>query len=149
MQLKKIIFVSEENTFTSPVAAAILRDKLESTGIEVSSRGMVVLFPEPANPKGIAIAKGRGIDMESHRARLIDAEMFGIDVLILTMTEKIKTELYEEFNDAVNVFALKEYIGEDGDVVTPYGKGMKEYGEVYQEIEELVQIVYERVKALA
>lgn len=114
--------------------------------IKVSSCGMVVLFPEPANPKGVAIAKSRGIDMEAHRARAANEGMFGEDVLVLVMSERIKSAVYEKYKNAVNIYTIKEFAGLDGDVETPYGKGMKEYGEVYTQLEELVSMVIEKIK---
>lgn len=148
MLFKRIIFVSEENTYTSPVAEAILKSKLRLCGnddVEVYSCGTVVLFPEPANPKGVAIAKGRGIELEEHRARPVEADMFGAETLVLVMTEKIKAYLYDKYTNAVNVYTLKEFLNMSGDVETPYGKGMKEYGESYTQIEELVERVKEKL----
>lgn len=113
---------------------------------EVSSCGMVVLFPEPANPKGIAIAKSRGINMEEHRAKAASDNMFGTDVLVLVMSEKIKAAVYEKYKNAVNIYTIKEFAGLDGDVEAPYGKGMKEYGEVYTQIEELVSMVADEIR---
>lgn len=148
MTYSEIIFVSEENIFTSPMAEAIMKKKLSENGdneTRISSRGMVVLFPEPANPKGVAIAKSRGIDMEGHRAKAADEAMFGEDVLVLVMSEKIKAAVYEKYKNAVNIYTIKEFVGLDGDVETPYGKGMKEYGEVYTQLEELVSMVMEKI----
>ena len=148
MTYKKIIFVSEENTFTSPVAETLMRKKLLERGdsvTRVDSCGRVVLFPEPANPKGVAIAKSRGINMEEHRAKAADDSMFGSDVLVLVMSERIKASVYEQYKNAVNIYTIKEFTGLDGDVETPYGKGMKEYGEVYTQLEELVSMVIEKL----
>jgi protein-tyrosine-phosphatase len=148
MAYSKIIFVSEENVFTSPVAEALMKKKLESIGdtqTQVTSCGMVVLFPEPANPKGVAIAKSRGIDIEEHRACAATEDMFGTDVLVLVMTEKLKASVYDTYKNAVNIYTIKEYVGLNGDVEAPYGKGMKEYGEVYTQLEELVDMVAEKI----
>lgn len=148
MQYKKIIFVSEENTYRSPVAEAVMKDRLKRRGnneVEVISRGRVVLFPEPANPKAIAIAKTKGINIEEHTARTIEGEIFGNDILVLVMTEKIKASIYEKYTEAVNVYTIKEFIGETGDVETPYGKGMKEYGESFTQIEEIIDKIVEKL----
>lgn len=138
MQIRKIVFISEDNTFTSPAAEAIARDKYKADNIELASRGLVVLFPEPANPKGVTIAKSRGVDMEKHTATPADGQLFAPDVLVLTMTNKSKNAIYERYDTAVNVYTIKEYVGETGDIDTPYGKGLKEYGECYNQIESYV-----------
>lgn len=49
--INKIIFVCNGNTCRSPMAATIMGTFLQDTDILVQSRGMVVLFPEPYNPK--------------------------------------------------------------------------------------------------
>ena len=148
MTYKKIIFVSEENVFTSPAAEAIMKKKLLEDGdreTQVYSCGMIVLFPEPANPKGVAIAKSRGINMEEHRARAADESMFGTDVLVLAMLERTKAAVYEKYKNAVNIYTIKEFVGLEGDIETPYGKGMREYGDVYTQLEELVSMVIEKI----
>lgn len=149
MTYRKIIFVSEENIFTSPIAEALMKKRLleeKDEKTQVSSCGMVVLFPEPANPKGVAIAKSRGLNIEEHRAREISTDMFGTDVLVLTMSEKIKSSIYEKYKNAVNIYTIKEFVGLEGDVEAPYGKGMKEYGEVYTQLEKLVSMITEKIK---
>lgn len=122
----------------------LLEENDEKT--QVSSCGMVVLFPEPANPKGVAIAKSRGLNIEEHRARALSADIFGTDVLVLTMSEKIKASIYEKYKNAVNIYTIKEFVGLEGDVEAPYGKGVKEYGEVYTQLEKLVSMIMEKIK---
>ncbi len=146
VEYKKVIFVSEENTYTSPIAEAIMKAAVNDV-IEAESCGTVVLFPEPANPKGVTIAKSRGINLEKHRAKPVREDMFGEDILILVMTEKIKAFLYDEYKNAVNVYTIKEFVDLRGDVETPYGKGLKEYGEVYTQIEELIEKVINKLES--
>ena len=49
----KIIFVCMGNTCRSPMAATIMQNRLSKYDVIVESRGMVVLFEEPYNPKAI------------------------------------------------------------------------------------------------
>ena len=108
---QKVIFVGEDNLCESIMAEAIMRSITDERPLEILSRGLVVLFPEPANPKGIAIAKSRGIDMEGHTAKPVDENMFGNNVLVLVMTDKIKASLYDRYKSAVNVYTIKEFLG--------------------------------------
>ena len=87
MRYNKIIFVSQDDTYRSPVAATILKRKIKNKDVVVESRGMVVLFPEPANAKGVEVAKNNGLNLLRHTATQISAEDFGVDVLVLVMTE--------------------------------------------------------------
>ena len=50
----KVIFVCNGNTCRSPMAATVMANLKQD--IISESRGMVVLFPEPYNPKAVAVA---------------------------------------------------------------------------------------------
>ncbi len=150
MRYNKIIFVSLESTFTSPVAEVIMKKKLEDAGIDmqVESRGVVVLFREPANPKGVTIAKSKGLDMQEYMSEQLEDKDFADDVLVLVMTEKLKFEVYEKFKAALNVYNIREFVGGTGDIETPYGKGLQEYGEAFNMIEKLIDKVILKLKEL-
>jgi len=51
IKYEKIIFVCTGNTCRSPMAATIYRSLETNSDIKVISRGLVVLFSEPSNPK--------------------------------------------------------------------------------------------------
>ena len=51
----RLIFVSNSDTCRGPMAEAILKSKFLLSELEVESRGLVVLFPEPVNQKAEAI----------------------------------------------------------------------------------------------
>ena len=63
LQYNKIIFVSTSDTCRGPVAAAIMRSMPDMEDTQIISRGVVSLFPEPVNPKAVAVAKGNGIEI--------------------------------------------------------------------------------------
>ena len=62
----KLIFVSGSDTSTSPMAEAILQSKYLLEDILVDSKGLVVLFPEPINPKAEAVLVSNGLSMKDH-----------------------------------------------------------------------------------
>ena len=47
----RLIFVSSSDTSVGPMAEAILQSKYLLEELEITSKGVVVLFPEPINPK--------------------------------------------------------------------------------------------------
>ena len=49
--ITKLIFVCTENTYQSPIAETIFKNINRDLDLLVCSRGLVVLFPEPVNPK--------------------------------------------------------------------------------------------------
>lgn len=142
---EKVVFVCESNTCRSPIATAIFNRSRWDRRIEAESKGTVVLFVEPANQKAVAIAKSRGIDIENHKTKLLDSQDFGEKVLVLVMTEKIKVSIYNDFEEAINVYKIKEFIDEQGDVRDPYGGDLQAYGEFFDEMEQTVEKVINKI----
>ena len=54
--------------------------------------GLVVLFPEPVNPKAEAVLAGHGLDMSSHAAEQFAQSDLQNRNLILVMTKSPETE---------------------------------------------------------
>ncbi|HAH18967.1 phosphotyrosine protein phosphatase [uncultured Eubacterium sp.] len=145
LDFTKIIFVSKTDTGRGPLACEIMKKMLGSyAGIE--SRGLVVLFPEPMNPKMVAIAASKGINLEDRVSVQLTEEDFDSKTLVLTMDEKYKTVIYDDYTNAVNVYTVKEFVGDDGDLENPYGGELMDYGRVYENLEELTQKVIERLR---
>ena len=55
------------------------------------------------------------------------------------MTEKQKLSVIESFNYEDNVYTIKEFVGENGDVLDPYGGTLIDYEECYVELARLVK----------
>ena len=134
-----IIFVCTANTCRSPMAATIMSSRKKDKDILVSSRGMVVLFPEPYNPKAVAVVSSHGLIMPSKSSRQLEKEDFNNDTLVLTMSDRQKQKIYAQFENAINVYTLEEYVGsQDGDIEDPYGKGIEEYIKCYEKLYILI-----------
>jgi len=137
---KKVIFVCSENTSRSPMAATILANLMPE--LKVESRGMVVLFSEPYNPKAVAVAAKHEVIIPNNSSEEINAKDFGNDTLVLTMNSAMKQKIYDTFDEAINVYTLSEYAGfPDKEIINPYGKGMDEYNLCFEQIYELVDII--------
>lgn len=107
--------------------------------IEIRSRGMVVLFPEPPNPRAETVIASHGLKLENHRARQLKKRDITEDTLILTMTLSEKIQIMEEFDAKQNVYTIKEFVDEDGDVIDPYGGDLVDYENCYSELYRLVK----------
>jgi len=55
------------------------------------------------------------------------------------MTEKQKINVIETFKYTDNVYTIKEFVGETGDVTDPYGGTLLDYEECYVELARLVK----------
>ena len=136
-RFNKVIFVCMGNTCRSPMAATIMSNLMPEMRSE--SRGMVVLFPEPYNPKAVAVASRHGMIMPSNVSAQISNDDFSVDTLVLTMNLSMKQKMYDTFDKAINVFTLGELAGEgDVEVPDPYGKGLEEYNRCFEQLYSLV-----------
>ena len=138
---EKIIFVDEENTRLGPLAAALLAKKLieaDVHGYDVCSRGNVVLFPEPANPKIEEIAEGFGISLAEHRAVQLEDGDFSSRTLTIAIDNSSKAKVYEKYVSAANAFTLKEILDENGDIFFPLGASSEQYESAGENVERLV-----------
>ena len=62
-EYNRILFVCESGTSRAPMAEAILKDFSLKQPVEIESRGLVVLFPEPINQKAEAVLISNGISL--------------------------------------------------------------------------------------
>lgn len=139
IKYEKIIFVCTSNTSRSVMAETIYKSLETNSDIEVISRGLVVLFPEPSNPKAVIVMDNHHLSIKDHTSVLLKQEDFDEDTLLLTMNMQQKEKLNEDFGFDLNIFTLKEFIGESGDVIDPYGKTLVEYEDCYIELARLLK----------
>ena len=88
MTINKIIFVEENDNCRSPMAAALLRACPLYRPVEVESRGMVVLYPEPMNQKAEAVMIGNGLNPEGFTSTQFNPEEVFLNTLVLTMEQR-------------------------------------------------------------
>ena len=115
----RLIFVSNSDTCRGPMAEAILKSKFLLSELEVESRGLVVLFPEPVNQK-------------DHTAKMLEQEDFDERTLILVMEDALKQRIFQEHENVQNTWQLSEYIKEETDVTEPVGGSLADYGACYE-----------------
>ena len=61
----RIVFVSMHNTCRGPMAELLMKSITTHKEMEIVSRGLIVLFPEPFNPKAVAVLRQRGIILDN------------------------------------------------------------------------------------
>lgn len=133
MKYNWIIFLDEEGTGLSPYAKVLMDRKMNERGIEgimTLAKGNVVLFSEPANQKISEIARRKGLSLEDYKSRELDGSEFSDDTLILTFNADVKQQVYDRFPNAVNVYMLKEFLGEGSEIRLPMGGSIEEYDAV-------------------
>lgn len=138
--IERLIFVCKENTARSIMAEFICRNMMGTDQqIEIMSRGLVVLFPEPVNPKAEIVLINHGMNLQEKTANQLQEEDLTDSTLVLTMDRNQKNIIMREFEKTSDVYTLKEYVSEDGDVVNPYGGNLVDYEDCYVELVRLIK----------
>lgn len=131
---KNIVIVGTNNTTRSFMAEAVFRRLCEEKEIDdlaICSRGLVVLFPEPVNPKAAQAVGNAGYKMKEFQAAKLLAEDVDEADLILTITSEEKDRILSDYADEIKgedkVFTLSEFAGEKVGIPNPYGKELEDY----------------------
>ena len=147
LEFSKILFVTDMDTSPGPLAAALLRHYLPLERVEIDSRGLAVLFSEPMNPKTVAIAAAKGLDI-GRSSQQLEPEDFGKDVLVLVLDATKKQTVYDDYTEAENVYTLKEYINEDGSINNPDGGELADYAKLYETLDDVIIKLANKLKGI-
>ena len=62
------------------------------------------------------------------------------------MTDIMKKQIYDTYTEAVNVYTIKEFVGEVGDLEVPYGGELTDYGSTYEEMRRIIEKIVEKIE---
>ena len=82
------------------MARVIMEKKYLLEPMEICSRGLVVLFPEPVNQKAEAVLISNGLTAKEHTAAPLEQEDIDGGTLILTMEEEQKGKIWSTYENA-------------------------------------------------
>ena len=143
--MKKIIFVSTNNTCLSFIAESVLRKYLKDAhrrDIQVESKGLVVLFPEPVHTKAADLVRKSGIEIIDFKASQLTQEDVETSDLILTMNDKQKEKVLEDYHGYKEVATINEYANDEGAVIDPYGMDDEDYEHCFVQITQLIHKIW-------
>ena len=135
----RIIFVCEGNHSKGPMAETIYKSLTVNENIPAISRGLVVLFSEPVNEKAVSVLENHGLTCAVEFSKELTKEDITENALILTMTDKQKKQTIDKYEIENNIFSIKEFNGEEGEVKDPYGGTLVDYEECYNELLRLIK----------
>lgn len=140
-QYNRIVFVCESGTARSPMAVGILKDFELKHPVDIESRGMVVLFPEPINQKVEAVLISNGVATNDFMSVQLTEEDFTMDTLILTMEYIQKEKILEKYENVIpeNLHVLTELVGDELEILDPYGGTLQSYGLCYETMRKSIQ----------
>lgn len=142
---KKIIFVCKENLTQSPMAEWIFKSIVMDVEKEIVSRGLIVLFPEPVNPKVVDLLKVHGVPCEEHTSQRLSESEIDEKTLIITMNSIEKIKVAEEYSISDNIYTINEYVEQDGELIDPYGGEEEDYEKCYTELKEYLYLTKKKL----
>ncbi|MEG0227491.1 MAG: L-threonylcarbamoyladenylate synthase [Lachnospiraceae bacterium] len=140
-QYRRILFVSSGDNCRGPMAAELLKKQPLLQEYEIGSRGLIVLFPEPANPKAEEVMKSQQMTLKNHEATLLVEDDLNEETLVLAMEESQKWKMIAEHKEVKHVYTLNEYIGVGNAIQSAYGKPLAAYRETYEMIKKFVELL--------
>lgn len=142
---RRIIFISNSDNCRGPMAAELLRHESLKQEYEIGSRGMVALFPEPANQKAEAIMRSHKMTLASHEATQLEQSDLTDETLVLTFSENQKWKIISEYDHVKHVYTLNEFVEDIREVPSAHGQPLVVYGENFELLRELVKKLAERL----
>jgi len=139
-KINRIVFVAKSGNSRAPMAAEILRELIRGMGKEVVARGLVVLFSEPMNQKAEAVMISNGYDVSGFMSSQLSEEDFTEDTLVVTLEASVREKILDKFPNVNedNVQILTEIVGDELEIMDPYGGTLQLYGLCYESLSQSI-----------
>ena len=138
-----ILVICTANICRSPVAEAILQDRLHQAGHThwtVSSAGTWAQVVRRASHNSVQVMAKRGFDISHHRAEMVTASHLETADLVLCMETGHAEALKAEFPaHAAKIYLLSEMVGMRYSIADPYGGPYDQYARMADEVTNLIE----------
>ena len=115
------------------MAETIYKSINPESGADVISRGLVVMFPVPINPKTEVVLGSHGLEPAEKTAKaLSDDDIIPGGTLVLCMNETQREMFHDRF-PLINAAVLTEYVGEP-ELEDPYGGTLMDYEKCFSSL---------------
>ncbi len=148
--MKTILFVCTANICRSPMAAALMRQRIAELGlngqVEVQSAGIWAREGEPASQGAALALEQRGISLAEHRSTAMSAALLERASIVLVMEETHRRFLFHLDPKHLNkVFLLTEMMGRSEEIADPYGGSPEEYAATADKLDRLITAALPRI----
>jgi protein-tyrosine phosphatase len=152
--MPRILFICTGNICRSPAAEALLKDRLKRdglTGWDVESAGTWTVDGRSASRYVVQLLASRGLDLTQHQSRTVNRRLIERADLVLAMTQNHAEALRLEFPDQADKIYLLSQMKDSRhyDIDDPYGGTLMEYQACVNELTDLIEVGFDRIRSLA
>lgn len=148
-----ILLICTANICRSPVAAAILQDRLHKKGVHswvVRSAGTWAETKRGASRYSIRVMAEQGFDLNNHISHMLEEKDLQEADLVLCMESGHVEALQVEFPTYTQkVFLLSEMIGKRYNINDPYGQDLDTYRHMANEVSQIIDAGLDNIVSLA
>lgn len=151
--MKRLLFICSGNTCRSPMAKGLFIKHLEERNpelkgkIEVVTAGTSPISGEGASSGAMVVMKEVGVDLSCHVTQPVTAEMLTQADWIMTMTRDHRDYLTRIYGKNDKLYTLYEFLGQDKDVLDPYGGDEDSYRASRNELGQLMEMLVEKLES--
>jgi protein-tyrosine phosphatase len=134
---KNILILCTGNICRSPMAEAVLRERLYGRDVTVSSAGTAALVGYAADPLALEVAEHFGFDLSQHSARQATQPLLLAADLVLVMTRahaEWACELVPPLRGRVQLLGRWR----EAEIPDPYGLDRATFERVFEQIDDCV-----------